>query len=413
MWDLWTGVQAEVLGTSEKQAGPWQAVANRTSELEESEEGRHTNNWAVLVCTSRYWFNYRHMANTLGMYRTVKRLGIPDSRIILMLADDVACNPRNGFPSTIYANSGKQLDLYGSGVDAKKTGVDEAVGVEVDYRGYEVNVESFLRVLTGRYPDSLPASKRLLSDSSSNVFIYMAGHGGDEFMKFQDNEEVGAHDIGDAIGQMWEKRRYNKLFFMTDTCQANTLYKRIYSPNVLATGSSELGENSYSHHNDHDIGVAVIDSYTHYVLQYLEGIDIGSNKTMKDFFDHYDPVKIKSHPGVFTEYFPDRLDEVLVTDFFGGVSRAEGVERVSPGHSDGLVAVAEGHDVRSDDQVEISTSSRQRPLIRQGYLLGHPKMTLISETDRLGVTKARGWREWVALSGLVGLGGIAWAASSR
>jgi len=35
----------------------------------------------------------------------------------------------------------------------------------------------------------------------------MAGHGGDEFLKFQDNEEVGAHDIGDAIGQMWEKRR--------------------------------------------------------------------------------------------------------------------------------------------------------------------------------------------------------------
>lgn len=36
------------------------------------------------------WFNYRHIANTLSMYRTVKRLGIPDSNIILMLADDVA-----------------------------------------------------------------------------------------------------------------------------------------------------------------------------------------------------------------------------------------------------------------------------------------------------------------------------------
>ena len=32
------------------------------------------------------------MANVLGMYRTVKRLGIPDSHIILMLADDAACN---------------------------------------------------------------------------------------------------------------------------------------------------------------------------------------------------------------------------------------------------------------------------------------------------------------------------------
>lgn len=34
---------------------------------------RHTNNWAVLVGASRYWFNYRHVSNTLSFYRTVKR----------------------------------------------------------------------------------------------------------------------------------------------------------------------------------------------------------------------------------------------------------------------------------------------------------------------------------------------------
>jgi phosphatidylinositol glycan class K len=157
----------------------------------------HTNNWAVLVCASRYWFNYRHMANTLTMYRTVKRLGIPDSQIILMLADDVACNPRNEFPGMVYANKGRELDLYGG----------EGEGVEVDYRGYQVTVESFLRVLTGRLPPHMPPSKHLLSDASSNVFIYLTGHGGDGFLKFQDNEEVGARDLGDAIGQMWEKKR--------------------------------------------------------------------------------------------------------------------------------------------------------------------------------------------------------------
>jgi phosphatidylinositol glycan class K len=75
----------------------------------------------------------------VSRYRTVKRLGIPDSNIILMLADDMACNARNAFPAKIYANSGRMLDLYGS----------EGEGVEVDYRGYEVSVESFLRVLTG------------------------------------------------------------------------------------------------------------------------------------------------------------------------------------------------------------------------------------------------------------------------
>ena len=26
----------------------------------------HTSNWAVLVSTSRFWFNYRHVANVLS-----------------------------------------------------------------------------------------------------------------------------------------------------------------------------------------------------------------------------------------------------------------------------------------------------------------------------------------------------------
>lgn len=69
-------------------------------------------------------------------YRTVKRLGIPDSNIILMLADDAACNNRNKFPGNVYANPGQGLDLYGD-------------NIEVDYRGYEVTVENFIRLLTG------------------------------------------------------------------------------------------------------------------------------------------------------------------------------------------------------------------------------------------------------------------------
>jgi glycosylphosphatidylinositol transamidase (GPIT) subunit GPI8 len=35
--------------------------------------GNHTNNWAVLVSTSRFWFNYRHSANVLSIYRVIKR----------------------------------------------------------------------------------------------------------------------------------------------------------------------------------------------------------------------------------------------------------------------------------------------------------------------------------------------------
>lgn len=155
----------------------------------------HTSNWAVLVCTSRFWFNYRHLANVLSIYRTVKRLGIPDSQIILMLPDDMACNPRNAFPGTVYSNADRAVDLYGD-------------NIEVDYRGYEVTVENFIRLLTDRVGEETPRSKRLLTDDRSNILVYMTGHGGNEFLKFQDAEEIGAFDLADAFEQMWEKKRY-------------------------------------------------------------------------------------------------------------------------------------------------------------------------------------------------------------
>ncbi|PWZ02009.1 hypothetical protein BCV70DRAFT_210237 [Testicularia cyperi] len=282
--------------------------ASEAAYLASGMSGGHTNNWAVLVCTSKFWFNYRHIANTLGMYRTVKRLGIPDSNIILMLADDAACNPRNKFPGNVWASTANRLDLYGQ-------------NVEVDYRGYEVSVENVVRLLTGRLPAITPKSKRLDSDARSNIFVYMTGHGGDEFLKFQDYEEISAWDIADAFEQMWEKKRYHELFFMVDTCQANTMYSRIYSPNVLATGSSQKGQNSYSHGADHDLGVAMIDRFTNFVLEWMEDKSKTSTATIQDLFNAYDPREIQSDPGIRTDLFHRPLHQVKITDFFGGVSQ--------------------------------------------------------------------------------------------
>ncbi|KAK4199993.1 peptidase C13 family-domain-containing protein [Triangularia verruculosa] len=275
----------------------------------------HTSNWAVLVCTSRFWFNYRHLANVLSIYRTVKRLGIPDSQIILMLPDDMACNPRNAFPGTVYSNADRAVDLYGD-------------NIEVDYRGYEVTVENFIRLLTDRVGEEMPRSKRLLTDDRSNILVYMTGHGGNEFLKFQDAEEIGAWDLADAFEQMWEKRRYHEILFMIDTCQANTMYSKLYSPNIIATGSSELDQSSYSHHADNDIGVAVIDRYTYYNLEFLESEvkDTSSKKTVGDLFDSYSYEKIHSHAGVRYDLFKGGAEEArsrLVTDFFGNVQNVE------------------------------------------------------------------------------------------
>ncbi|KAF9051757.1 peptidase C13 family-domain-containing protein [Panaeolus papilionaceus] len=378
-------------------------------ERHESTTSSHTNNWAVLVCSSRYWFNYRHMSNALGMlvflifvsfidpmvcnrYRTVKRLGIPDSNIILMLADDASCNQRNKFPGSVYVNPDRQLDLYGD-------------NIEVDYRGYEVTVENLIRVLTGRQDTSIPRSKRLLTDERSNIFVYLTGHGGNEFLKFQDKEEISAFDLADAFEQMHQKKRYNEILFMADTCQANTLFSQFYSPNILATGSSGLGENSYSHTNDNDIGVAVVDVYTHYVLEYMENINKTSHDSLQNLFSNVATKKLGSHPGVRTDLFSRPLDKTRITDFFGNVAQVEVLPPV--GHIQTSPNAADDMDTPNAD------ADHKRSSVPHNLTSKEP----LSQSDEswwsnlwLSIQSWRQTRAWLAV-GLLGLC-LAWTISN-
>ncbi|XP_067928802.1 GPI-anchor transamidase-like [Watersipora subatra] len=277
-------------------------------------KSNHTNNWAVIVDTSRYWFNYRHVANALSFYRSVKRLGIPDSQIILMLADDMACNPRNPHAATVFNNKNEAINVYGD-------------DVEVDYRGYEVTVENFIRVLTGRLPETTPRSKRLLTDERSNVLVYMSGHGGDGFLKFQDSEEISSDELADAFGQMHEKLRYHELLFIIDTCQASSMFQKFYSPNLIGIASSKVGEDSLSHHIDPAIGVYVIDRFTYYALEFLESVTSQSQKTLAQFFQTCPKSKCRSTVVTRTDLFIRDPSKVLVTDFFGSVRNVEFLQR--------------------------------------------------------------------------------------
>ena len=45
------------------------------------------------------------------------------------------------------------------------------------------------------------------------------------------------------------------------------------------------GEDSYSHHVDMDVGLAVIDRFTFFLLNFFEGIRVGSRATMAQLFD--------------------------------------------------------------------------------------------------------------------------------
>ena len=144
--------------------------------------------WAVIVGSSQYWHNYRHISGALTMYDAVRMLGVPDSQIVLMLAGETPCDPRNAEPGRMVHAKLDGPNLY-------------RPDIQVDYRGAEVTAEAFLRVLSDTVPLDTPASRRLGSHSGSRVLVYLTGHGGDEFFKFRDLHELASQELAAGLAQ--------------------------------------------------------------------------------------------------------------------------------------------------------------------------------------------------------------------
>ena len=363
-----------------------------------------TNNWAVLACTSSYWFNYRHLSNVLSMYFIIRRLGIPDDRIILMNSLDSTCDARNPFPGDMYSRVDREYVLGGhdprfykhltsnntwsyspSMIQAATLlNLDTNLNIEVDYRGEEVGVESFLRLLTGRHEDYVPLSKRLRSDEHSNVLVFLSGHGGDEFFKFRDADEMSTQDIGYALHEMSVKGRYKELLLIVDTCQAATLANAIVAPRVIAIGSSRKGENSYSYEANSRLSVAVVDRFSHSVNEFFRdkiGIIAGNHHhtddqeiqrtnsadekrvyqkllslTLQDLLNALDPNFLYSQVGVTLSPGARHPRDVPLMDFFGDISTFQKSKKLH-------VAATVLTDHAIADEIAAMTDIQKEPLV--------------------------------------------------
>jgi len=254
------------------------AVAGATTKAQQQHQ-QHTSNHAVILSSSRYWFNYRHTANALSLYQMLRADGgFDDDHIVLMIADEYGVNPRNPVKNRIYntaRDTSAQLQQqphqhshHHSFYDRPPLLLDDT---ELDYRGEDVTVDNFVRVLTGRggIHQTMPV---LNSDENSNVFVYLTGHGGDQFFKFQDVEEILAEQLAETVRQMHVAGKYRHLFFIADTCQAFTMFDKIIErqlPNVSMIGSSLKDQSSYAHQTDPILGLSVIEKYTHFFSEYM------------------------------------------------------------------------------------------------------------------------------------------------
>ncbi|GMI49669.1 hypothetical protein ScalyP_jg6356, partial [Parmales sp. scaly parma] len=216
---------------------------------------------ALLVDTSRYWFNYRHASNPLLLLPLLLNspsFPDPSSSIGVWLGDDVACNERNAWKAGVTAegrsgsssgrssgsssgssstSSSSSSSASASASDINLQDLEQSLllipttppnnAINDDALG-EQSASHLLRLLTGRSKLGSPVPFGGVvgptpTATPPNLLLYLAGHGGDGFLKFGDVGEVSSEDLLSTLGEMKIKRLFNKALIIVDTCQAGTI----------------------------------------------------------------------------------------------------------------------------------------------------------------------------------------------
>lgn len=117
-----------------------------------------------------------------------------------------------------------------------------------------------------------------------------------------------------CLSYLFILRRYREILFIIDTCQAGSMYSKFESPNIYSIASSKVGESSYSHIVDSEIGLSVIDKFSHLLYDFLKTASPAS--TIQQFLNILDPDFLSSTPNVRDDLFTRPADQIKIFDFF-------------------------------------------------------------------------------------------------
>ncbi|TKR86769.1 hypothetical protein L596_011289 [Steinernema carpocapsae] len=184
-------------------------------------------NWALLVAGSKSWENYRHQADVAHAYHLLRKNGIPAEKIVTMMFDDIANDPQNPNPGTLFND---------------RTGRNFYEGLVVDYRGNDVNSETFLRVLAGE-----GKGKVIRSGPNDNIFLFYADHGGIGILSMPVGRLFTRSDLIFNLKAKKEAGGYRRLVVYLESCEGGSMFQDFpKNLDVYAMTASNSFESSYA-----------------------------------------------------------------------------------------------------------------------------------------------------------------------
>lgn len=259
--------------------------------------GKH---WVVLVAGSNGWYNYRHQADVCHAYQIVKRNGIPDEQIVVMMYDDIANNEENPTKGIIIN---------------RPNGTDVYAGVLKDYTGDDVTPKNFLAVLSGdaEAVKGKGSGKVIHSGPNDHVFVYFTDHGAPGLLAFP-NDDLHVMELNKTIQLMYEKKMYKKLVFYIEACESGSMMNHLPNNiNVYATTAANSHESSYACYYDEKRDTYLGDLYS---VSWMEDSDL-EDLTKETLHKQFVLVKQHTNTSHVMQYGNRTISQMKVNQFQG------------------------------------------------------------------------------------------------
>lgn len=224
-------------------------------------------NKAILINCSWHYENYRHFSNCIALQSALESNGFLPSDISVFSKQDLLKDKRMREPEI-------------------KTDYCTLVKM-VDYTPKFRNTSYFdiLNMIAGK--DSVMIG----ADSTTNLLIYLTGHGGDGFIKYCNRKYLYTRDITDALISLQRIRKLNRVLFIADTCQADTLVDKKRLPNNVTFLSTSLkGESSHSASFSESLNVFPIDLFAMKLYEIITQNKVQKDDTLSEIVERAMPV---------------------------------------------------------------------------------------------------------------------------
>ncbi len=257
--------------------------------------------WAVLICGSNGWKNYRHEADVLNIYHLLKSQNFPDNHIIFLMADDIAQNKNNKTPGIIKNNINGE-NLYQN--------------FELDYRIDSITINDINNILLGKKSSHLPIVLDKTTEHS-NILIYWSGHGSEgSFQLDNNNEDYTSEDLCNTLKIMSQDKKYRKIMFIAEPCKSSSVLKKIEEEaikGVIAFASSDEHESSFANYWNTDLNIWMSDRFTNCIIN---NISKNFNISLRDLYTNVAQNTIGSHVKVFNSNNYGNLSINTAKEFF-------------------------------------------------------------------------------------------------